>query len=174
MSVRRSPNAVDFFYRSLIYFLLLAESQDATTTAGDQWNMELWHKKSDGTEEVWRVMYSFTEKEIFVNDCVFVSFGISQNPDPDNIFWNNVLCLKLFTVDEGYLHLEKSKRPIYRVTLFGREVWRSSGPNKEILRVLETEVDRIGALREYFGIDLRDEDAVHMIGRPPAYAVKSA
>jgi hypothetical protein len=136
--------------------------------------MELWHKKSDDSQDPWKIMYSFTEKEIFVKDCIFVSFGISQNPDPDNIFWNNILCLQIFTVDEGNLHLEKSKRPIYRITVFGREAWKSSGPNKEVLRTFETELDRIKALRDYFGIDVKDEDAVYIKGRPSAYAVKGA
>jgi len=75
----------------------------------------------------------------------------------------------MFTVDEGNLHLERSKRPTYRIVLIGREVKKISGAETEVLRQLETEADRIGALREYFGICLKDEDQVHIVGRKPAY-----
>lgn len=155
-------------------FLLPAYSQDHTTTAGDQWNMEVWHRKPDASEGVWRIQYSFSESEIFPSDCSFASYGVSQRPAPRSFLWTGVICLKLFTIDEGNLHLEKSKRPMYRLTLFGKEVWKTSGPNKEVVHTLETESDRIKALRDYFGLDLKDEDVVHIAGRAPAYAVKGA
>lgn len=75
----------------------------------------------------------------------------------------------MFTVDEGNLHLERSKRPTYRIVLIGREVKKIFGPETEVLRKLETEVDRIKALREFFGIRVKDEDQVHIVGRKPAY-----
>lgn len=75
----------------------------------------------------------------------------------------------MFTVDEGYLHLERSKRPTYRIVLIGHEVRKILGAETEILRKLETEGDRIRALREFFGMKLEDEDQVHIVGRKPAY-----
>jgi hypothetical protein len=136
--------------------------------------MEVWHKKRDTPEGSWEVQYSFNETEIFPTDCAFASFGVSQRPAPRSFLWTGVICLKLCTVDEGNLHLEKSKRPMYRLTLFGKQVWKTAGPNKEVLRTLETEQDRIQALRDYFGMDMKDEDIVHMNGRAAAYAAKSA
>lgn len=135
--------------------------------------MEVWHQKPGSSEGIWRIQHSFTEPEYWLADVMFGSFGVCYRPNPQSVFWAGVLCLKLFTIDEGNLHLEKSKRPIYRITLFGKEVWKSSGSDKEVLRVLETEVDRIRAIREFFGIDLKDEDAVHMVGRAAAYATLS-
>lgn len=77
--------------------------------------------------------------------------------------------MKLFTVDEGYLHLERSKRPMYRIVLNRGEVKKQIGAEVEVLLKLSTELDRIRALREIFGVDLRDEDQVHIIGRAAAY-----
>lgn len=154
--------------------LFIADSQDLESTAGEQWNLEIWHKKHESTDGTWRLQFSFTEDEFFQTDIIFGSFGICNRPDPTTPFWNSVLCLKLFTIDnEETLHLEKCERPLYRITLFGKEVWKSSGANKEILRNLETELDRIRAIRDYFGIDMKDEDAVHIVGRAAAYVASN-
>ncbi|EKM81236.1 hypothetical protein AGABI1DRAFT_56672 [Agaricus bisporus var. burnettii JB137-S8] len=148
----------------------LSDSQDLESTAGEQWNLEIWHKKHESTDGTWRLQFSFTEDEFSQTDIIFGSFGICNRPDPTTPFWNSILCLKLFTIDnEETLQLEKCERPMYRIILFGKEVWKSSGANKEILRNLETELDRIRAIRDYFGIDMKDEDAVHIVGRAAAY-----
>jgi len=75
----------------------------------------------------------------------------------------------MFTIDEGNHHLERSKRPTYRIILSGNEVRKSFGAHSEVLRKLETELDRIRALREFFGIHLKDEDQVHIVGREAAF-----
>jgi len=148
----------------------LASSQDFAAASGDQWNLELWHKKPNVSEETWYLQFSFTEAEFWLQDILFGSYGVATQPTPRSLFWNSILCLKMFTVDEGYLHLERSKRPIYRVVLFRNQVKKHTGAEVEVLRKLETELDRIRALREIFGIQLDDEDQVHMVGRAAAYS----
>jgi hypothetical protein len=153
-----------------------ASSQDFSVAAGGQWNLEVGHTKSENgtSKETWRRQFSFTEAEIWHQDILFSSFNVSKRPLSTNVFWNNVLCLKLLTVDEGNLHLEKSKRPTYRIIILGREVKKSFGAESEVIRILETEIDRVCALREIFGLDVKDEDAVHIIGRVPAYHAASS
>lgn len=132
--------------------------------------MEVWHKKPDSNDGSWRLQYSFSELEVYRTDIIFNSYGVSTRPTTTNPFWSGILCIKLCTIDnEETVHLEKSKRPVYRVILYGKEVWKTCGSDKEILCILETELDRIRAIRDYFGIDLKDEDVVHIIGRPAAY-----
>ncbi len=149
--------------------MFTASSQDFAAAAGDQWNLEVWHQKPNPLEEAWRIQYSFTEEEFWLTDVLFASWGVSTRPNPTGIFWNTILCLKMFTIDEGNLHLERSKRPTYRIIPTGNEVRKSFGAHSEVLRNLKTELDRIGALREFFGIRLEDEDQVHIVGRPAAY-----
>lgn len=72
-------------------------------------------------------------------------------------------------MDEGNSHLEKTKRPMYRLILHGKKVRKSFGTESEVIRSLDTELDRIRAIREVFGIMIRDEDQVHIAGRAPAY-----
>ncbi|KAF9448085.1 cysteine proteinase [Macrolepiota fuliginosa MF-IS2] len=145
----------------------LAASPDFATNSGDQWNVEIWHKKPTASEEAWYLQFSFTEAEFWLPDISFGSFGVSTQPG--NLFWNNILCLKMFTVDEGYLHLERSKRPIYRMVLFRDQVKKHTGAEVEVLHKLKTELDRIRVLREIFGVQLDNEDQVHMVGRAAAY-----
>jgi hypothetical protein len=159
----------------LFYFIhFLAYSQDLASTAGQQWNMEVWHKKPGSNDGTWHLQYSFSEFEIYPTDIHFNSYGVSTRPTTTNPFWGGILCIKFGTVDnEETLHLDKSRRPMYRITLYGKKVWKSHGSDKEVLRILETELDRIRAIRDYFGIHLKDEDAVHIIGRPAAYQISN-
>jgi hypothetical protein len=82
----------------------------------------------------------------------------------------------VFTVDEGPENqkLDKSKRRMYRIILHGNEVKKSYGVESEVIRKFESEVERIKALREIFGIRLRDEDAVYIKGRAAALSADSA
>ncbi|KAF5354216.1 hypothetical protein D9756_006927 [Leucocoprinus leucothites] len=147
----------------------LSSSPDMSVNAGGQWNIEVGHRKSLDAPEIWGRQFAFTESECWHPDIAFSSFVVSKRPGP-YMFWNHVTCVKVFTVDEGPENerLEKSKRPMYRIILHGKEVKKSYGVESELLRIFGTELDRIQALREIFGIKLRDEDEVYIKGRAAA------
>ncbi|KXN92043.1 Arylamine N-acetyltransferase 2 [Leucoagaricus sp. SymC.cos] len=155
----------------------LSSSPDFSTTVGDLWNIEVGHRKSMNDPEIWRRQFGFSETgEVWQQDIQFSSFAVSHRPI--TIFYNFVTCVKVFTVDEpsatGEPPLERSKRPMYRIILHGNEVKKSYGVESEVMRKFETEVDRIRALREIFGLKLKDEDAEFIKGRAAALPVQSA
>ncbi|KXN92040.1 Arylamine N-acetyltransferase 2 [Leucoagaricus sp. SymC.cos] len=153
----------------------LSSSPDFSVDAGGQWNLDVGHKRLIGgtMQEIWRRQFSFTEAEIWEPDILSQSFVVSKRPLETNHFWNNVMCLKLYTVDEGNTRVERTKRPMYRIIIHGREVRKSFGAESEVLRTFETESDRIRALREILGLDVKDEDHIHINGRVPAFGALS-
>jgi hypothetical protein len=52
--------------------------------------------------------------------------------------------------------------------LHGKELKKSFGVNSELICAFETELDRIKVIREVFGIKMRDEDEVYIVGRAAA------
>lgn len=130
----------------------------------------------------WRLLYSFTENESLPIDAENASFVASTKPE--GIFWNNVLCVKhalLDSIDEldeegkaqaalerGQYPAEVSRNFMFRYIMMGREVKRVIGRSSVTIRTLETELERIEALRDIFGLDIPVEARFHIAGRNSA------
>ncbi|KXN93198.1 hypothetical protein AN958_00122 [Leucoagaricus sp. SymC.cos] len=63
---------------------------------------------------------------------------------------------------------------MYRIIIGGNELKKSYGAKSEVMRKFDTEVERIRALREIFGLKLKDEDAEYIKGRAAALPAPSA
>jgi hypothetical protein len=99
--------------------------------------------------------------------------------------WKNVLCVKYgFIHDSGDLEAilrvgleldnwqytgKEKERPMCRYVMFGKEVRRHAGGSAVTIRKLSTELERIRALREVYGIDIPDEAQAHILGRDSAF-----
>ncbi|TFK23881.1 arylamine N-acetyltransferase 1 [Coprinopsis marcescibilis] len=127
-----------------------------------KWNLEIGSVSEDGVpqhDKPWKLMYSFTEEEFSLRDYEDANVVVSHNPRP-NFFSENVLAVK-------YIRDEKSRKQgdMSRVTLLGKEVRRIGWAGSEVLCMLETELDRLDALKRYFGIDIPREDIANIQGR---------
>ncbi|KAJ3572440.1 hypothetical protein NP233_g3082 [Leucocoprinus birnbaumii] len=136
----------------------ISASSGSSGLGGGQWNLEVGHRESPDALEIWHRKFSFTESECWQPDIDVLSFAVSQRPGPRNLFYNTVICVKVFQED-------KKK---YRIILNGNEVKKSYGAKSEVMRTFNNELERIRALREIFGLKISDEDEVHIRGRPAA------
>jgi hypothetical protein len=152
------------------------------------WNLQVRHSESHGpgseTRIPWRLRFSFTENEIFAIDIENNSYVMCTRRDPLGLLWNNVLCIKYAFLHEAsdldpqsrsqvelasiqYSKEEKEKF-LYRYILIGKEVKMHIAGSSVTIRTLSTELERIHALREVFGIHIPDEAQSHIIGRDAA------
>jgi hypothetical protein len=105
-------------------------------------------------------------------------------PNSRIIFWPNVICTKNFLLTEediqsiatddvesdvvwkGDLGL---KGPwMGRLILFGNKVKRRVGNRTDIITSFTSEIERIVALRDLFGVKIDEEDIIHIKGRDAA------
>ncbi|KXN92041.1 Arylamine N-acetyltransferase [Leucoagaricus sp. SymC.cos] len=154
----------------------LSSLSDFSNTVGDLWYIEVGHRKSMSDPEIWRRHFAFSEtSEVWQQDIQFSFFAVSHRLS--GMFHRFVTCVKVFIFDEpsetGEPLPERTKRPMYRIILHGNVVKKSYGVESEILRTFETEVERVRALREIFGLKLKDEDVEYIKGRASALPAPS-
>ena len=152
------------------------------------WNLQVRHIESHGpggpeARIPWRVRFSFTENELFSVDIESNSHVMCTKRDL-GLLWNNVLCVKYALLHEaGDLHpesrsqvelasiqysKEEKEKFLYRYILIGKEVKMYIAGSSVPIRTLSTELERIRALCEVFGIQIPDEAQSHIIGRDAA------
>lgn len=158
-------------------------SQALTEGSNFSWNLEVWHSKGQDLNTPWKLLFSFSENEFFPLDYENASFVITHKP-ADSLFLNNVMCVRHVLLNEisdldteakaqldlelGQYPAEISKYFLYKYIMMGSEVKRSIGSSSVTVRTLTSEVERIRALREVFGLDIPDAAGVHIEGRKAA------
>lgn len=105
--------------------------------------------KGEGGGDVWTPHYCFTLTEFLPQDYEMMSWFTSTNKKC--FFTYSVVCMKML-LDE-----EQSK-VIGHLTLFNDGVTKNVGADREVLRELKTEQDRINALSEFFGVELTEDE----------------
>lgn len=145
------------------------------------WQMRVFHLKdsdvsSAPNEDDWRILYIFEETERFQKDVDSANFYVSQFPY-GTIFYKCLLMHKNFWIDEEDGGKDEDarirqdaigrQRHIGTIALFGAQLTRNTGSNREEIKEIKTEEERVQAIKEYFGFDL--ENAIeHIRGRPAA------
>ncbi|KAJ7624864.1 hypothetical protein FB45DRAFT_87961 [Roridomyces roridus] len=137
-----------------------------------EWRLVSIHTKNDEPPTT-RVLYSFIEDEFFAAD--YESFNYSVLGRRTGLFWENVVCQKLFWMsDEEVREVDSAvdlgeltplTRYMGRLAMMGGEVRRQVGSRSTVVRVLKTEEDRAAALREIFDIRIEKENLEHVRGR---------
>jgi hypothetical protein len=106
--------------------------------------------------------------------------------NPNGLLWKNVLCIKYallhqasdldaesqsqanLELDSHQYAKEEKEKFMYRYVMVGNEVRRHIGVRAVTIRKLTTELERIRALREVFGIKIPDKAQAHILGRDAA------
>ena len=107
----------------------------------------------DGEEKVWIPTYCFTETEFLPQDYEIMSWYTSTHEK--SFFTKVVITMKMLMDEEG-------EKIIGDITMAGPHIRKTIGGmlggQKETLRDLKTEEDRILALKEIFGVELTEEE----------------
>ena len=118
----------------------------------------------------WRDAYHFSIVETFPEDHEAWNYTLHRaNDGPGGApFWNTVIVVKHFVVD-GEDETDERVR-LGKVYAVGGQVLRRVGDRRERVAVLKDELDRVRALKKYVGIEIPEEDVVHIQGRASALA----
>ncbi|KAF8630321.1 hypothetical protein AX15_002994 [Amanita polypyramis BW_CC] len=158
------------------------ESRNGYAISGQNWAVEVQYIKdptADPSMIGWIPLYMFSEEESYANDIHDASFVASCGSIDRGRFKQNIIILKYAFLDDngdlvfdtdkiGTMKADGLKHNLGRVILFGRELTYQRGPNSEVVRSLRTERERIGVLKELFGIVIREEEMRYIEGKPSA------
>ncbi|KAJ2932444.1 hypothetical protein H1R20_g4670, partial [Candolleomyces eurysporus] len=131
---------------------LVKEPFPQSSLAQGVWHLEVRHVSesetdASATNSAWKRMFSFCEQEFFYEDCVAASATVTRSHP---LFTQNVLCIR-YVLDNQSLDSD-----LYRVIMHGNEVKARRNGETQVLATLKTELDRVKALREIFGIQVDD------------------
>ena len=93
----------------------------------------------------WQPMYAFAEVEFFPAD--FEVMNLSTMTSPRSFFVQAVMCMRTILDD-------RTGEPIGLLILLGNYVKRQLGGQSEIVENLETEAQRVEALRKWFQVEI--------------------
>ena len=127
---------------------------DSDTPAQKFWCFDHCLKPSE-SPQVWTPTYCFTELEFLPQDYEMMSYFTSTNSRC--FFTYSIVCMKM-------LLSEDEEKIVGNLTLFNDAVVKQVGAEREILRRLGTEEERVVALREVFGVELTEEEKGGMKG----------
>lgn len=127
----------------------------------------------------WRLVYQFSETELCDADTEVFAFAVAQRPW-HGIFWMDVLAIKFFVVGDAAAAMERVRSgevrvqdlDLGRLTLSAGKIKRRVGDTIEVVKVVNSEQERVAALKEYFNITVREEDIGHIEGRAAAFTSK--
>ncbi|WPH00244.1 Hypothetical protein R9X50_00306700 [Acrodontium crateriforme] len=106
------------------------------------------HPGADGVDK-WIPTYCFTETEFLPQDYEMMSWFTSTSPR--SFFTFSVLCTKMLMDDAG-------EKIIGDITLFNDAVRKTEKGEREVLRELRTEQERVETLKELFDVNLEPEE----------------
>ena len=113
------------------------------------WCYDVCMKPGADDGDKWIPHYCFTETEFLPQDYEMMSWFTSTNKKC--FFTYSVVCMKMLLDDSG-------ENIIGNITLFNDGVTKNIGADREVVRELKTEQDRIDALKELFDVDFTEEE----------------
>lgn len=121
----------------------------------------------NGVEREWEALYSFGEYEFFVEDFGAINFGVSRDAESFQTF--TVIAVMFLGKEkerstgvekggdeDGYG--EKEMVVVGKVMLKGAVLKRNMGGKTEVVKVCETEEERLKVIREVFGIEFTEDE----------------
>ena len=118
---------------------------DQTTAPAD--SQKLWiYQYRNSPEKPWNSFYCFPEMEFLHRDFLAFNYYTSTNPESFQTF--QILVVKF---------LRRESQIWGKLMLVDNIVKRNAGGRTEVVKVCQTEDERVEALREWFGIVLTEE-----------------
>lgn len=109
----------------------------------------------------WNSFYAFSEYEFLPQDFEVMNFYTSQSTGKTNFQTRTVLIVRFLRGKEE----EDRESIVGKVMLVNGEVKRNMGGKTEVVKVCESEEERIKVFGEYFGIMLTEEERKGVRGR---------
>ena len=149
---------------------------------GLEWRLEF---RCGSHQPNWHVLYQFSTAEAYGVDYDAQNFAISQRHSAGP-FWVTVICVKQFFVehedvppvatraqksasahdsDKSDEYKFSADSSIGRFILNGTRIDRRIGDRSETIAVVHSDLERIKALKNWFGIDLSEDDVRWIRGR---------
>ena len=142
----------------------------------DEGAQKMWiYQYRNGEHLPWNSYYAFHELEFTHDDFEIMNWYVSQNPESFQTF--TVLVVKFLrraiskeNGEEGSTPMDTQmdwKEPSHRIgqaEIYGKvmivnsEVKRNLGGKTELIKSCKTESERVDALKEYFGIELKQDE----------------
>jgi arylamine N-acetyltransferase len=149
--------------------------------------LEIWLDHGHPRGSGWSILYCFDESEFFMADILAANIAASTRTGFGTWCWKVVSCVKHFALtDEDMQSIgaggesittatvdEKVDQSLWlgRIILFSDRVTRVVGGQIQVLCTLGTELERIRALRDIFGVTLDEGDVHHIEGRKSSLAL---
>lgn len=132
---------------------------ESCALSGDEapklWCFDVCYKPNEPDGMKWVPTYCFTETEFLPQDYEMMSWFTSTNKK----------CFFTYSVVVTKMLLDDAEEKIVGdVTLFNDGVRKNVGKEREVLRELKTEEERVKALKEIFGVELTEEERGGMNG----------
>ncbi len=109
----------------------------------------------------------FSESEALQGDFEISSRGTYTAPV--GFFADQVICSVHHWMEEDVeQNVDRAQRRLIRVGLMGRLLKRFIGSETEFVKLVYTEKERGEIIREYFGVDLSEEEVEQIRGRRAA------
>ena len=125
---------------------LIYDNIPGQTTAPSD-SQKLWiYQYRNSTEKPWNSFYCFPEMEFLHRDFVAFNYYTSTNPDSFQTF--QMLVVKF---------LRRGHEIYGKLMLVDKLIKRNTGGRTEVVKVCETEQERVEALKEWFGIELTEQ-----------------
>ncbi|TAQ88364.1 hypothetical protein B7494_g3299 [Chlorociboria aeruginascens] len=127
---------------------------------------KIWiYQCRNSVDKAWNSFYCFGEEEWLDGDFEIINFFTSQSTTAYNFQTKTVVVVKFLMgkrEDEGS---EAGEGIVGKVMLVNGEVKDNRGGKTKLIKVCKTECERVEALRDYFGIELTDEEREGIKGR---------
>ncbi|KAF8878520.1 hypothetical protein BD779DRAFT_1447625 [Infundibulicybe gibba] len=157
----------------------VAENPSKSISSALSWQLEAWHDKQDpAAPNAWKILFTFPEDEFLDVDVQNASYITAMKPGAIPLFWSNVVCMKHLLIrdmaqvpeEDVYTHsnIHDDGTFMYRLVMVENRVTEHVGTRTTSIRTLESERDRIVAMRELFKIPIEDSAIVYMEGRAPS------
>ncbi|KAF2478672.1 N-hydroxyarylamine O-acetyltransferase [Neohortaea acidophila] len=134
----------------------IAESYSAEEEGGGAvpklWCFDVCYKPevAEGEERAWIPTYAFTEAEFLPQDFEMMNYFTSTNKA---CLFTYVLIITKMLADEA------GEKIVGDITMLNDTVRRNFGSDRKVLRECKTEKERVDALRDFFGVELTEEDS---------------